>query len=189
MMKAALFLDRDGVINVDIGYAHLPEQIEFLPGIFELVKKANALDMLVVVVTNQAGIAKAYYDEAILLELMNWMRERFADQGARLDHVEFCPHHLQAVVDRYRIDCDCRKPKPGMLLNAAKLLNIDLKRSVMVGDNFKDMKAGFAAGCSTLFWITDDVNSPMQAQALNARCIKDPTQVELRTMQNVSNQP
>jgi D-glycero-D-manno-heptose 1,7-bisphosphate phosphatase len=68
------------------------------------------------------------------------------------------------VVDRYRIDCDCRKPKLGMLLNAAKLLNIDLKRSVMVGDNLKNMKADFAAGCSTLFWITDDVNSPMQAQ-------------------------
>jgi D-glycero-D-manno-heptose 1,7-bisphosphate phosphatase len=178
-MRAALFLDRDGVINKDIGYAHRPDQIEFIPGIFELVKRANELELVVVIVTNQAGIAKAYYDEPTFNSLMKWMFAEFLKQGARLDHVEFCPHHLQAVVERYRINCDCRKPNPGMLLNAARLLNIDLNRSFMVGDNWKDMQAGFAAGCSKLFWITQKSDALERSKSVNAICIDGLNQVQL----------
>ena len=147
----ALFLDRDGVINVDHAYVHRIEDFEFIPGIFELCRRAKALGYLLVVVTNQAGIGRGLYSEAQFHALTNWMKARFADEGAALDGVYFCPTHPTAGMGDYRVESAHRKPGPGMLLQAARELDIDLARSAIVGDKMSDMRAGAAAGLGRLF--------------------------------------
>jgi len=147
--RPALFLDRDGVINVDKAYVHRKEDFVFVDGIFDLVRHANALDWLVVIVTNQAGIGRGYYSEAQFHELMTWVRSEFANQQCRIDGVYFCPHHPEHGIGRYRCDCGSRKPAPGMFVRAAREMNIDLPRSMMVGDQPTDMAAAEAAGVST----------------------------------------
>ena len=120
----ALFLDRDGVINVDSGYVHRIEEFRFLPGIFELVRQANACECRVVVVTNQAGIGRGYYTEIDFRVLMDWVREQFALQDAVLDAVYFCPDHPEHGVGQYRRQSPMRKPGPGMLLQAQQDLSL-----------------------------------------------------------------
>ncbi|MDA7417776.1 D-glycero-beta-D-manno-heptose 1,7-bisphosphate 7-phosphatase [Xenophilus arseniciresistens] len=169
-MRPALFLDRDGVINVDHGYVHTPEKTEFVPGIFELVATANRHGWLVVVVTNQAGIARGYYDEAQFGHYMDWMRQQFEQRGARIDAVYFCPHHPEHGQGAYLQQCDCRKPAPGMLLEAIESHDIDRAASVMVGDTLTDMQAARAAGVGTLLWLTE---APGGAQGLPLTVIRD----------------
>ncbi len=147
--RPALFLDRDGVINEDVGYAHQREEIRFLAGIFELVAAANTAGMPVVVVTNQAGIARGLYEEKDFHALMDWMKQCFREQGAHLDAVYFCPHHPVHGKGRYKAMCSCRKPAPGMLLQAACELDINLKASIMLGDTVHDMEAAIAADVGT----------------------------------------
>ncbi len=151
--RAALFLDRDGVINVDHGYVHRAQDFRFIEGIFDLVRHANALGHLVVVVTNQAGIGRGFYTQAQFLALSAWMKDQFAASGCRIDAIYHCPHHPEHGLGRYRCDCDSRKPRPGMFLRAARELDIDLSRSVMIGDRPSDMVAAEAAGirCRMLF--------------------------------------
>ena len=146
MGVAALFLDRDGVINVDTGYVHRPEDCVFVSGIFELVRRANAAGMLVFVVTNQAGIGRGYYDEAQFQAFTAWMLQRFEEQGARIARVYHCPHHPSSGLGDYLLACKCRKPAPGMLLAARDAYGLDMGRSAMVGDTAKDMQAAAAAG-------------------------------------------
>lgn len=148
MGVAALFLDRDGVINVDKGYVHRPEDCEFIPGVFDLVRRANAVGLKVFVVTNQAGIARGYYDEAQFHAFTAWMLARFANEGAVIDKVFFCPHHPTAGVGSFLRVCTCRKPEPGMLLAARDEFDIDMARSSMVGDTLSDMRAAERAGVS-----------------------------------------
>lgn len=145
-MRRALFLDRDGVINVNHGYVHRREDFEFLPGIFELVRSARQRGLLPVVVTNQAGIARGYYDEATFHALTAWMLQRFADEGAPLARVYFCPFHPTAGIGRYRAESADRKPAPGMLLRARDELGLNLPGSVLLGDKSSDIEAGRAAG-------------------------------------------
>jgi D-glycero-D-manno-heptose 1,7-bisphosphate phosphatase len=145
-LKPALFLDRDGVINVDHGHVHRVDHFEFMPGIFELVQSARALGLACVVITNQAGIGRGYYSEADFAVLTRWMLERFSEHGAPLDAVYHCPTHPQATIDRYRADSPMRKPGPGMLLQARDELGLDLPRSVLLGDKASDILAGQAAG-------------------------------------------
>jgi D-glycero-D-manno-heptose 1,7-bisphosphate phosphatase len=146
MTKPALFLDRDGVINVDVGYAHKPEQIQFMPGVFDLVRSANSLSMPVVVVTNQSGIGRGFYTDRDFHALMDWMRMEFSKRGACLDHIEHCPHLPEPIIGKEEVCCDCRKPKPGMFYRAKTALDIDLSKSYMVGDNVTDLQASTAAG-------------------------------------------
>jgi D-glycero-D-manno-heptose 1,7-bisphosphate phosphatase len=145
-LRPALFLDRDGVINVDHGYVHRVNHFEFLPGIFDLVRSAKALGWACVVVTNQAGIARGYYSEEDFAALTGWMLQRFAEQGAPLDAVYHCPTHPDASIEHYRSDSTMRKPGPGMLLLARDELALDLPRSVLVGDKASDILAGQSAG-------------------------------------------
>lgn len=147
--RPALFLDRDGVINVDHGYVCRPEDFEFVDGIFDLVAAARVAGYLVVVVTNQAGIGRGYYTEDDFLRLMAWVKGEFARRGGGIDAVYFCPYHPEHGVGAYRRDSDCRKPAPGMLLRAAADLAIDLPRSIMVGDKRSDAEAAWAAGVGT----------------------------------------
>lgn len=156
MMRRALFLDRDGVINVDHAYVHKQDSFEFIDGIFELVRKARELGYLVLVVTNQAGIGRGYYGEEEFLALTEWMKAQFAARGAVIDAVYFCPDHPLHGVGRYRRDSPMRKPAPGMLLQARDEFGIDMALSVMVGDTRTDMQAGAAAGVGALLWLNPD---------------------------------
>jgi D-glycero-D-manno-heptose 1,7-bisphosphate phosphatase len=155
-MAPALFLDRDGVINVDTGYLHQPEVCRFMPGIFELVGTANRLGYRVLVVTNQSGIGRGYYSEPVFHAFTDWMVGAFAQRGLRIDKVYYCPHHPDAPLDAYRLACDCRKPGPGMFLSARDEFDIDLGRSVMVGDNHTDVEAAQAAGVGRAFLFLAD---------------------------------
>ncbi len=148
--RPALFLDRDGVINIDHGYVCKPEDFHFVEGIFELVAAANRLGYLVAVVTNQAGIGRGYYTEDDFHALSNWMREQFVKHGAWIDAVYFCPDHPEHGIGIYHRESVFRKPGPGMLLQAAEELGIDLPQSVMVGDKESDLQAGVAAGVGCL---------------------------------------
>lgn len=145
-VSPALFLDRDGIINVDFGYGVHPEQTVFVKGIFKLCGQALAAGYRLVVVTNQAGIARGYYSEDDFHTYMDWMQQEFVDRGVPLAGVYFCPHHPEGKVARYRKVCECRKPAPGMILCAAVELNLDLAASVLVGDKASDVAAGKAAG-------------------------------------------
>ena len=146
MKSRALFLDRDGVINVDHGYVHRQDQCEFVDGIFDLCRRARDLNYLLVVVTNQAGIGRGYYSEAAFHELTAWIGQRFADAGVDNAGTYFCPHHAEHGIGRYKRACDRRKPNPGMLLDAARQLDIDLANSTLIGDKESDIEAGRRAG-------------------------------------------
>ena len=146
--RRALFLDRDGVINVDAGYVGRREDFKFLPGIFELVKFAVGQGFLPIVVTNQSGIARGLFTEENYYELTKWMCSEFAERGAPLARVYHCPYLKDAKIERYQQDHDWRKPKPGMFLAAQKDFNLDLENSVMIGDQWRDLLAARAAGLS-----------------------------------------
>ncbi|WP_426321006.1 D-glycero-alpha-D-manno-heptose-1,7-bisphosphate 7-phosphatase [Pseudoduganella sp. R-43] len=156
MARPALFLDRDGVINVDHTYVYQKENFDFIEGIFELVAAAKRAGYLVVVVTNQAGIGRGYYTPEDFHLLMDWVGEQFAQRGGTLDGVYFCPHHPEHGIGTYKQDSQDRKPGPGMLLRAARELDIDLARSLMVGDKASDAQAGQAAGLTRLYYFGND---------------------------------
>lgn len=145
-MPRALLLDKDGVISVDHGYVCTPERTEFIDGIFDLCRSATTRGYLNVMITNQAGIARGYYSEADFHAYVDWLRGEFERHGARLDAVYYCPHHPVHGRGDYLRDCECRKPKPGMLLQAQRELQLDLGASLFVGDNDSDLAAGRAAG-------------------------------------------
>jgi len=147
MKGSALFLDRDGVINVDLGYVHRPDQFELVPGIFELARFwTNELGRPIVVITNQSGIGRGYFDEGAYASLTRWMCERFAAERAAIARVYHCPYHPQHGIGEYRRDHPWRKPNPGMILQAASDLSLDLARSAIIGDARSDIEAGSAAG-------------------------------------------
>lgn len=144
--RRALFLDKDGVIDIDHGYVCTPERTDFIEGIFEVCRAATRQGFLNVVITNQAGIARGYYTEQDFLTYMEWVRGEFRRRSAQIDAVYFCPHHPEHGKGEYLLQCECRKPKPGMLLRAASDLGIDLSESVLLGDTASDIAAGEAAG-------------------------------------------
>jgi D-glycero-D-manno-heptose 1,7-bisphosphate phosphatase len=144
-VNKAVFLDRDGVINKDTGYVHLVDDFEYIEGVFEACLALKQMGYLLVVVTNQSGIARGMYSEDDFHSLTEWMDWNFADKGVELDGIYYCPHHAENGIGEYKVDCDCRKPKPGMLIDAANFLKIDLSQSVMVGDKADDMRAAKAA--------------------------------------------
>lgn len=144
--RRALFLDKDGVINVDHGYVCTPERTDFIGGIFELCRTSTRYGCLNVVVTNQAGIARGHYTEQEFMSYMDWVRNEFRARDAQLDAVYFCPHHPVHGRGPYLRECDCRKPRAGMILTAARDFDLDLARSVLVGDTDSDIAAGQAAG-------------------------------------------
>ena len=151
--RPALFLDRDGVVNREIGYLYRPDQVEFTPGIFDLCRHAQAKGFALIIITNQSGIARQLYSEADFQSLMNWMTEEFLHQDVRVDGYYFCPHHPEYGVGPYRKECEDRKPQPGMILKAATDHELDLKRSFLIGDRCSDIQAGAAAGIPNLILV------------------------------------
>ena len=153
MKNRAIFLDRDGTIVKDVGYARSPEQIHLLTGAGKAIREFRRRGYLVVLVTNQSGIGRGYFTESDLEAMHDKLRSDLAASGATLDAVYFCPH-LPADDPRCQAACDCRKPSPGMLLRAAKDLDVDLSRSYMIGDAACDVGAGKAAGCRTVLVVS-----------------------------------
>ena len=146
MAKIAVFLDRDGVINQDTGYVSCVDDFHFIDGTIEALQILKKKGYCLVVVTNQSGIARGYFTEEQFMSLTEWMDWSLADRDVDLDGIYFCPHHPTAGVGEYRQECTSRKPAPGMLLDAAKDLKIDLANSYMVGDKAGDLQAAKAAG-------------------------------------------
>ncbi|HET7086153.1 MAG TPA: HAD family hydrolase [Rhizomicrobium sp.] len=144
--RRALILDRDGVINVDHGYVHRPDQCQFVDGIFELARAFADRGFLIVIATNQAGIGRGLYGEEDFQAFMAWMKGEFRKHGIDIAAVYHCPDHPTAGIGAYRRENPWRKPGPGMFLQAAKDLNLDLARSWSVGDKLSDMEAAQAAG-------------------------------------------
>ncbi|OWK40830.1 D-glycero-alpha-D-manno-heptose-1,7-bisphosphate 7-phosphatase [Fimbriiglobus ruber] len=150
MPPTAVFLDRDGTIIEDVNYLARPEQVRLIPGAADAVRRLNARGVPVVVVTNQAGVARGMFPEERVGEVHAHLSKLLAEHGAMINGYYYCPHHATEGVGAYRIECACRKPAPGMLLAAARDLNIDLTRAWMVGDKVDDARAGAAAGCRTI---------------------------------------
>lgn len=156
-MLKAVFLDRDGVINKDYGYVGTIEQFEFLPRVSWALAQLKAQGWKLILVTNQSGIARGMYTESDFHKLTAFMQEQLKASGAEFDGVYFCPHHPEAQVEGYRKDCDCRKPKPGMFLKAAKELGVGLEDSIMIGDHASDLIAAQSAGIQHLILVGEHV--------------------------------
>jgi D-glycero-D-manno-heptose 1,7-bisphosphate phosphatase len=144
--NVALFLDRDGVINVDKSYVWRIDDFEFLPGIFQLCRAAQTVGLLPIVVTNQAGIGRGYYTEQDFQTLTEWMLAEFRARGIGIGRIYHCPYHPTEGIGDYRRESPDRKPNPGMIFRAQHDLDLDLSQSVLVGDKDSDIDAGRAAG-------------------------------------------
>lgn len=151
-MKVA-FLDRDGVINEEVNYLHKKEDFKFTPHCISGLKRIISYGYKIIIVTNQAGIAKGLFTIDAYHELTEWYKEELLSMGVEILDVYFCPHHPEGVVPEYRIDCTCRKPKPGMLLNANAKYQIDLENSFIVGDKTSDIEAGLNFGLSRAYLV------------------------------------
>ncbi|HWR41380.1 MAG TPA: HAD family hydrolase, partial [Patescibacteria group bacterium] len=145
-MLKAVFLDRDGVINEDVHYLHRIEDFRFVPGILDVLKAFRERGYLLIVVTNQSGIGRGYYDERQFEELTGWMLRQLKKAGIDIAKVYFSPYHPEATIERYRRDSDCRKPNPGMLLTAQTEFEIDMAASLLIGDSESDVEAGRRSG-------------------------------------------
>ena len=159
-LRPGLFLDRDGVINVDTNFLYQAEECRLIDGIGDLVRTANELGYVTCVITNQSGIGRGLYTEADFYRLMDYISATLQAQNARLDAVYFSPYHPVHGIGTYQRESECRKPAPGMLLRAAAEHNIDLSRSVLVGDRCTDLQAGNAAGLSKLFLFGETEATP-----------------------------
>jgi D-glycero-D-manno-heptose 1,7-bisphosphate phosphatase len=176
-LKRAVFLDRDGTINEIVSFPELglldsplcPEQFSLLPGAAKAISIFNRLGLEVVVASNQPSIAKMKMTEEAFERVRSKMRKELAKNGARVDAEYYCLHHPLAKDARYRADCDCRKPKPGLLLKAAKDHDLNLSRSYVVGDSLTDIKAGKAVGCRT--FLIGNLKCDL-CRLMEAECVK-----------------
>ncbi len=152
--QRAIFLDRDGTINKYVGFLHSPDQMELIPGVAEAIRKINVSGYLAIVITNQPVIARGEVTVEGLDEIHKKMETLLGEKGAYIDALYYCPHHpdkgFEGEIPELKIDCKCRKPKPGLILKATRDLNIDLEKSYMIGDSESDIKAGEAAGCTSM---------------------------------------
>ncbi len=145
MRKLALF-DRDGVINADKEYLHRIEDVEWIPGVFEIMARLKKEGYTIVVVTNQSGVARGYYSEQDVESLHQWMAEEVRKHGGEISRFYYCPHLPGAPVSAYDKECECRKPKPGMILQALREFNADAAQSFLIGDSQRDIDAAEQAG-------------------------------------------
>lgn len=157
--RRALFLDRDGVINVNHGYVHSPERTDWVPGIFDFAREAADADYAVFVVTNQAGIARGYYTVEQFMDYTHWQHARFGEAGVPVLATYYCPHHPEVGPDGKGVDCACRKPRPGMLLAAIQAFGLDAGASLMLGDMRSDAEAAAAAGVGRFIMVDGRVPS------------------------------
>jgi D-glycero-D-manno-heptose 1,7-bisphosphate phosphatase len=161
----AIFLDRDGTLNVDHGYVHEIDDFQFIDGAIDACRTLKEMGYALVLVTNQSGIARGKFTEDQFMHLTEWMDWSLADRDVDLDGIYFCPHHPDGEGE-YRQICECRKPKPGMFIDAQKELNIDMAASYMVGDKPEDMQAAAAAGVGTKVLVRTGKPVTEQGEAL-----------------------
>ena len=145
MFKSAVFLDRDGVINKDLGYVFKIDDVEWISGSIEAIKLLNKKNFLVFVVTNQSGVARNFYSENDVNKLHSWMKNILKEKNAIINEFSYCPHHPDAINKKYRRECNCRKPNPGMIDKIIKNWQVDRKSSFLIGDNDTDIEAAYKA--------------------------------------------
>jgi len=150
MSNKAIFLDRDDTLIEDPGYISNPDQVKLLDGVAEALIELGAMGYKLIVVSNQAGVARGIVTEKVLGEIHNRLKQLLAEKGVYLDRIYYCPYHPDGVIPKYRKESDWRKPNPGMLLAAAKELDIDLSQSWVIGNSNRDIEAGLRAGCKTI---------------------------------------
>ena len=153
-LRSAIFIDRDGTINKDIGYVSRLEELIIYPWAAEAIRLINESELKAIVVTNQSGIARRLYTEDILSAIHDRMKSELAREGAQVDAIYYCPHHPEIGGERYRRFCECRKPRPGMLLQAAREHGIDLARSFVIGDKASDINLAASAGARGVLVMT-----------------------------------
>lgn len=153
-MKRAVFIDRDGTLSEEVGYINHPERFRLFPYAGEAIRQLNENGWLAIVTTNQAGVARGYFSEEMIETVHKSMREKLETDGARLDAIYYCAHHPSVGEPPYRFDCDCRKPKPGLISRAASDFDIDLKNSWMVGDRYSDIQMARNAGVKSAFVLS-----------------------------------
>jgi len=149
-MNKAVFLDRDGTVNEEVGYLSELQQLKLLPGAGKAIKRLNDTGFKVVLVTNQSGVARGYFPESFVQETHKLLIRMLKDEGADLDGIYYCPHHPKAGSSEYTRECDCRKPATGLLDRAAQELSIDLSSSFVIGDKWSDVELGQRAGCKSI---------------------------------------
>lgn len=153
-LRRAVFIDRDGTISEEIGYVNHVSRYRVLPIAAEAVRTLNAAGWLAILVTNQAGVARGYFKEELIGDVHNVLKQELERDGARLDAIYYCPHHPTVGEPPYRQDCDCRKPKPGLIRRAAEEFSLDLARCWMVGDRYSDTELARNAGVRSAFVLT-----------------------------------
>ena len=152
--RIGVFLDRDGTLNEEKDYVRTPDELQMITGAAQAVRKLNDLGLVTCVISNQSGVARGYLSEEDLAGIHAKLTSELARGGARLDAIYYCPHHPAAGKESYNIECDCRKPKPGMLLQGEREFGIDLTRSFVVGDSIVDMQAAAAVGAGSVLVLT-----------------------------------
>ena len=162
----AVFIDRDGTLNRDVPYCSCPEDLELLPEVAKAIRLLNQHDFKVVVITNQSGIARGYFNEEMLEQIHHTMREKLTSHGAAIDAVYYCPHHPEE-------DCACRKPKPALLWRAGRELNLDVAHSFVVGDRPEDIQMGKQAGCLSVLVAQDSSRTTENREVAPDHVAKD----------------
>jgi len=172
----AVFLDRDGTINVEVGYLCRPEDFALIEGSAGAIRRLNEAGFLVVVVSNQSGVARGYFDEQQVDRVNETMARELERFGAHLDAVYYCPHYPEGIVEKYRRRCDCRKPGPGMVLKAEAELGIDVSRSYVVGDHQGDIELAKNVGARSILVVTGhgaDELDKLQGQGIEPDYVAD----------------
>ncbi len=167
--RPAVFLDRDGTLNREVDYLRDPDQLELLRGVPAALGQLAEQGYALIVVTNQSGIARGYFSEADLARIHARLRDLLVEHGVRLDHVAYCPHHPTVGLPGYLRACECRKPAPGMLLDSARRLGLDLARSWMIGDSARDLEAGEAAGTRSVLVRTGKGRAELESMKTAGR--------------------
>jgi D-glycero-D-manno-heptose 1,7-bisphosphate phosphatase len=172
-LKKAIFLDRDGVINSEKNYVHRIEDFSFIPGAIPALKLLQDMDFCLVIITNQAGIARGYYTESDFLKLMDFVSLQLEDHGINILATYHCPHHPLGEIPELSINCLCRKPQPGMLLKAISDFQIDISQSVVIGDKCSDIEAGRAAGIGKAIIVRSGHPLTAKSEQVADHCCND----------------
>ena len=163
MSTKAIFFDRDGTLNEEVGYLCEIDRFKWIEGAREAVKFCNDNGYLAIVVTNQSGVARGYYTEEDIKTLHNFMQEELAKINAHIDDFFYCPHHPDAVIEKYRVDCNCRKPKSEMIEKACRKFDIDKSKSLMIGDKMRDVECGENAGVRSILFDGNNLLSTIKS--------------------------
>ncbi|MDI6785639.1 MAG: HAD family hydrolase [bacterium] len=154
MINKAIFLDRDGTLNYDYGYIKDPEKIKLFYEVEISLKLLKSSNFKLIIVSNQSGVARGYMSISQVNLINKCLQEELSKLDISIDEIYICPHHIEGKIKKYTIDCPCRKPKPGMLLEAKDKFNLDLSQSFLIGDKISDIGAGFNVGCKTVLVLT-----------------------------------